>query len=190
MSETEALGAIQRLTYADYALIPDDGRRHEILDGQHVVSPAPTTVHQRLVLDLAAELHYHARRHRLGEVFVAPFDVILAEHDVVQPDVCFVSAERGHIVDAKNCKGVPDLMVEVLSPKTKRVDLVVKRTSYERAGVAEYWIADPEARTIDVLRLSADGRFEAPRHLAADADDVLETPLMPGVATALPDLFG
>lgn len=81
--------------------LPDDGR-HEILDGQHVTSPAPRTVHERLVGDLFAELRVHARAHRLGEVFVAPFDVLLGDHDIVQPDVCLVAAERRLVVDAES----------------------------------------------------------------------------------------
>ena len=190
VSETEALYAIDRLSYADYALFPDDGRRHEILDGQHVMSPAPRTAHQRLVGDLFIEIQSYARAHRLGRAYIAPFDVLLEDHAIVQPDVCFVSSVRRAIVDAENCKGAPDLIAEVLSPRTRRRDLVEKRRAYERAGVAEYWIVDPAACTVGVLRLGAGGRFEAPVRLAVEAGDTLETLSMPGFTLALPDLFG
>ena len=189
-ADTEALYAIDRLSYEDYALFPDDGRRHEILDGQHVMSPAPRTAHQRLVGDLFIDIQTHAREHRLGRAYVAPFDVLLGDHDIVQPDVCFVAADRRLIVDAENCKGAPDLIAEVLSPSMRRRDLLDKRTVYERSGVSEYWVVDPEVDPVDVFRLGAGGRFEAPERLAAEAGDVLETPLLPGFALPLADLFG
>ena len=90
-------------------------------------------------------------------------------------------------MDADNCKGAPDLIAEVLSPKTRRRDLVEKRTAYERTGVAEYWIVDPAAGAVDALRL-AGGRFEAPERL--EVGDRLETLLLPGFALPLADLFG
>lgn len=89
----------RKLTYDDYALIPSDGQRHEILDGVHVMSPAPRTKHQRLVGDLFFHIRAHVREQGLGEVFVAPFDVVLSEHDTIQPDVVFVADARLGIVD-------------------------------------------------------------------------------------------
>ena len=187
--DTDALVAIERLTYEDYAGFPDDGRRHEVLDGHHVMSPAPRTAHQRLVLDLAFELHAHVRRHRLGEVYVAPFDVLLSATDIVQPDVCFVAAARRRIVTELNCEGAPDLVVEVLSPSTRRRDLVDKRTLYERTGVAEYWAVDPEADVVDVFRLDDAGRYGRPERADARLSDRIETALLPGFALSVSDLF-
>ena len=100
---TVPLHEVQKLSYEDYALIPDDGRRHEILDGEHVTSPVPKTKHQRLVLRLALSLERHADERGLGEVFVAPLDVLLSDHDIVQPDVCFIADDRLGIVDEDNC---------------------------------------------------------------------------------------
>lgn len=187
MAETVPLYEIQELTYEDYALIPDDGRRHEILDGAHVMSPAPRTRHQRLVLDLAFELRLHAREHGLGEVFVAPFDVLLHDTTIVQPDVCFVAEGRG-IVDAVNCKGAPDLMVEVLAPGTRRRDLTDKRLLFERFGVAEYWAVDPDAAEVQrfVLR---DGAY-ARTVLRAESGDARRSELLPGFELAVSELFG
>jgi Uma2 family endonuclease len=177
-----------RLTYEDYALIPDDGRRHEIIDGEEHVSPSPRTRHQRAVLRLALALSEHVEAQGLGEVFVAPFDVLLSDHDIVQPDVLFVSDTRLHIVDEENCKGAPDLVVEVLSEGTRRYDLVRKRALYERAGVAEYWVVDPGIDEVRVFRAEG-GRYVPPAILSAEAGDALSSPLLPGPGLSLVDLF-
>ncbi len=183
------LHEIDKLTYEDYALIPDDGRRHEILDGDHVMSPAPKTKHQRLVLRLALSLEAFVDEHGLGEVFVAPFDVLLSDHDIVQPDLVFVSDGRLGIVDEDNCKGAPDLVVEVLSSSTRRRDLIEKRRAYERFGVAEYWVVDPAIDAVQVFRPGADGRYERVAELSAEAGDTLTSPLAPEWHLALADLF-
>src|SRR3954462_2030585 len=95
----------KKLTYEDYLLIPDDGQRHEIIDGEHYVTAAPFLPHADVSTELVAQLQLFVRRHRLGRVYHAPCDVLLSEHDVVQPDVLFVSKERAHILaDRKNVK--------------------------------------------------------------------------------------
>jgi Uma2 family endonuclease len=177
-----------RLTYEDYALIPDDGRHHEIIDGERHVSPSPRTRHQRLVGALFALLRRHVKAQGLGEVYVAPFDVLLSDHDVVQPDVLFVSDARLHIVDEENCKGAPDLLVEVLSEGMRRYDLQRKRALYERAGVQEYWVVDPGIDEAPVFRAEG-GRYAPPGILSAEAGDALSSPLLPGLALPLPDMF-
>lgn len=178
-----------KLTYEDYALIPDDGRRHEIIDGDEVVSPSPRTKHQRVAFRLAFLLERHVREHGLGEVFVAPFDVVLSDHDIVQPDVLFVSDSRLGLVDEVNLKGAPDLIAEVLSESTRRTDLIRKRRLYERAGVAEYWTLDPAIDQVQVFRLGH-GRYERVAELTAEAGDALATPLLPGLAVRLAEVFG
>ena len=192
MPKTVPLYEIQKLTYEDYALIPDDGRRHEILDGTHVTSPAPSTRHQRTVGDLYAEMRFHVRGHGLGEVFVAPFDVLLSEVDIVQPDICFVADGRP-IVDEANCKGAPDLMVEVLSPSTRRRDLIDKRLLFERFGVAEYWAVDPDADEVQVFRLGGPagqpGGSYARTALRAESGDALTSACLPGFSLVLSEPF-
>ena len=189
MAETVPLHEVQKLSYEDYALIPDDGRRHEILDGEHVMSPAPKTKHQRIVSRLDRSLGSFVEEHGLGEVFVAPFDVLLSDYDVVQPDVCFVSDERRLIVNEDNCKGAPDLVVEVLSSSTRRRDLVEKRKRYERFGVREYWVVDPEIDAVQVFRRDGGGAYVRAAELSAEADDVLTSPLAPDWRLALRRLF-
>lgn len=189
MTETIPLHDVQKLTCEDYALIPDDGRRHEILDGEHVMSPAPKTKHQRLVLRLAIALERHIEAHGLGEVFVGPLDVLLSDHDIVQPDVVFVSDARLGIVDEDNCTGAPDLVVEVISPSARRRDLVDKRKLFERFGVREYWVADPAVDTVQVFRPDEDGAYARVAELSAEAADALTSPLVPDWRLALGDLF-
>ena len=183
------LWTIDKLTYEDYAVIPEDGRRHEILDGVHVVSPAPKSKHQRVVLEVAYSLRAYAKPRGLGTVYVAPFDVLLTDYDIVQPDVVFVSDERRLIVNESNCAGAPDLVAEVVSASTRRRDLVDKRKLYEAAGVREYWIVDPEIDTVQVFRLVDEGRFERVEELSAERGDMLTSPLLEGWRVPLEDLF-
>lgn len=105
-----------KLTYEDYALLPEDGLRHEIVDGEHYVNPAPTVKHQVVSFNIAFALRAHVKPRRLGSVFIAPFDVVLSKVDVVQPDVLFVSTAQMSRITEANLQGAPDLAVEVLNP--------------------------------------------------------------------------
>ena len=171
-----------KLTYEDYAAIPVDGRRHEIIDGEHHVNPAPNIQHQRIVKRIVRAL-LPFEDAGLGEVLFAPSDVVLSEMDIVQPDVLFVVTSRSHIIAEKHVKGAPDLAVEVLSPFNRPHDERVKLQTYERLGVGEYWIVDPEAGTVTVYRRRAD------RFVRIDAADPVTTPLLPNFALPLRDLF-
>ena len=126
-------------TYIDYVNAPED-RRYELLDGDLVMVPAPKRSHQNALLDLAVDLELLMRRTGMGQVFAAPFDVVLTNTDVVQPDIIFVSTERAHIITEDNVQGAPDLVVEILSPSTANRDRTFKRSLYARHGVKEYWI--------------------------------------------------
>jgi Uma2 family endonuclease len=178
----------RKLTYADYEQIPNDGMRHEIIDGIHYVTPAPARRHQYFLARLTARLFTFAEERRLGQVYAAPFDVLFSDYDIVQPDLVFVSNERLGVLNDKNAQGAPDLVVEVLSPSTRRRDQTIKRRLYERDGVQEYWVVDPERGTVAVHRRSGTG-FAKAMELAAAAGDRLETPLLPGFALPLRDLF-
>lgn len=145
--------AARKLTYADYEKIPSDGQRHEILDGDEFMTPAPDPDHQETVLRIARRLADHVDDRRLGRVFIAPTDVVLSAHDIVQPDVFFISAQRSGIVGRRNVQGAPDLVVEVLSASTAAQDRGAKRALYARAGVHEYWIVDLAARAVEIHEL-------------------------------------
>jgi Uma2 family endonuclease len=129
-----------KFTYEDLKLIPPDRNRYEIVDGELFATPAPTTLHQRIVGNFLTALHHHVRRHRLGEVFVAPVDVVFAKGTVLEPDVLFVSSSRLHYIGEDNLSGPPDLAVEVLSESTKRLDREVKMKQYALHGVNDYWL--------------------------------------------------
>jgi Uma2 family endonuclease len=180
-------GAI-RLTYADYLGFPDDGRRHELVDGEHVVTPAPNLRHQRISGRLFESMSACARTSQLGEVFYAPVDVVLSDHDVVQPDLLYVSNDRGHIL-GEAIAGAPDLVVEILSASTARIDEVTKLGLYDRFDVREYWVVAPGVESVKVYRRMADGCFALAAELTAGRDDRLATPLLPGFSIALRDLF-
>ena len=178
-----------KLTYDDFVLFPDDGLRHELIDGEHYVTPSPNSKHQKVVLKLGARILGWVEQHRTGEVFVAPFDVVFTHIDVVEPDVMFMSSERAAaILKSANVQGVPELVVEVGSPSTRRRDETVKRGLYERAGVSEYWVVDPELDVVRVYRRDGE-RFARPHELSSEAGDVLTTPLLPGLELALSDIF-
>jgi Uma2 family endonuclease len=183
MAETAA-----KLTYDDFLLFPDDGKRHELIDGEHFVSPSPNLRHQRVLARLHLLAGSFVIERRLGEVFFAPFDVLFSRHDVVEPDLLFVSNERKAILTAANVKGAPDLVVEVLSPSNRRQDEVLKRSLYDRGGVDEYWIIDPEVETIKVFRREA-GTFGRPVLLTVHDGDTLTSPLLPGLEISLAALF-
>jgi Uma2 family endonuclease len=113
---------------------------------------------------------------------------VFSELDVVEPDLLFVSRERATVLTEKNVQGAPDLVVEVGSPGTRRRDEKTKLQLYERFGVQEYWVVDPDLDAIKVYRL-VDGRYQRATELTLAADDVLRTPLLPGLELALADIF-
>ena len=167
-----------KLTYADYVLFPDDGLRHEIIEGEHYVTPSPATQHQRISRELLHLIMSYLDTHPIGEVFCAPFDVLLSDTDIVVPDLVYVSRRRARLVTEKNLQGASDLVIEILSPSTRPRDERLKRDLYERAGVDEYWLVDPERDVVEVYRRGAGG-FQPPLRYARP--DVVTTPLLPGL---------
>ena len=179
-----------RLTYDDFLLFPDDGKRHEIIDGEHYVTASPNTRHQVLVGRLHFEIELYLRQHSgVGRVFFAPFDVVFTRWDVVEPDLLFIAGDQGDILTDKNVQGAPALVIEILSPATRKVDEQIKRRLFEREGVREYWLVDPELDLVKVFRRKADGSFPRDVELTSEGRDVLTTPLMPGLAIDLVELL-
>jgi Uma2 family endonuclease len=128
-------------------------KRYELLDGDMIMVPAPTTSHQRVSRNLGFLLLQFVREHRLGEIFLAPVDVVFGQGDqreVVQPDILWVSRERQGIVTEQEIQGAPDLVIEILSPGTEERDRGYKKALYARYGVKECWIVDPVVQTIEV----------------------------------------
>jgi Uma2 family endonuclease len=149
---SSAIRVDEKFTYQDYLHLPDDGKRYQVIDGELCMVPAPVPRHQMVSMNLERILHDHARKEG-GRVFHAPCDVILTDVDIVQPDIFFISQERLEIIKEKNIQGAPDLVVEILSPHSEKIDRIVKSKLYARFGVKEYWIVDPDKREVTVLRL-------------------------------------
>jgi Uma2 family endonuclease len=179
-----------RLTYEDFLLFPDDGKRHEIIDGEHFVTPSPNRRHQRLVGRLHARMAWFLDAHPgHGEVFLAPFDVVLSFHDVVEPDLLFIATDQAAILTEKNVQGPPALVIEVLSKSTRKRDAQTKRRLFERTGVREYWLVDPELDLVQVFRTTPEGKLARVAELTAEDDDALTTPLLPGWTLQMRELF-
>ena len=145
-----------KYTYEDYKHTPED-KRYELIDGELILAAAPRRAHQRTDIKLATRLDSYVEAHDLGEVYAAPFDVVLTDTDVVQPDLLFVSKERLNIINDDNVRGAPDLVVEILSPSTAGRDRTIKRVLYAKHGVKEFWLVDTDARNITVMFLREHG---------------------------------
>jgi Uma2 family endonuclease len=173
------------LTYRDLEAFPDDNLRRELIDGELVVTPAPATRHQGVVVALVFALETY-RRQRGGRVYPAPTDVYFSDVNVVEPDVLYVKAENVERVEARFVRSAPDLVVEVSSPSTRRLELVRKRELYERYAVPEYWYVDLDADRVEVYRLR-DGRYGTPALLGSG--EVIESPNLPGLSVPVGELL-
>jgi Uma2 family endonuclease len=178
-----------KLTYDDFLHLPDDGRRHELIDGEHYVTPAPIRKHQAIVMNLGSLIWIYLQQHPIGRVFGSPLDVILSDFDVVEPDLSFITHQRMREIEPSSwIKGAPNLVVEIVSPNTRKRDETIKRRLYERFGIDEYWVIDPELDTIKVYRRTAD-RYERTAELSVENGDVLTTSLLPGLDLPLAKIF-
>lgn len=179
----EARSRPVRWTWAEFARLPSEGSgRNEVIAGELVVTPAPSLRHQRIVLDLATVLNAFVREHRLGDVYPGPVDVLFAEGDYVEPDIVFVGAAHREYLTDRGIEGPPDLIVEILSPSTAARDRGTKLDRYRHFAVPEYWVVDPDARTVEVWRL-ADGAREP--EISGPADTLRWRPVAAVAALAI-----
>ena len=176
------------LTYDDYCQISNDENRYEVIDGVLYMSPSPIVRHQQISLNLSLRLATWAKEAKAGKILYAPMDVVLSEHNIVQPDILFVSNERLSIIKDKNIRGAPTLLIEILSEGNRRHDEVRKRVLYESFGVQEYWVVDPVLETIKVYRLE-EHQFTRTAEWSLEAGDVIASPLLPGFECRLSDVF-
>lgn len=146
-----------RLTYEDYLLMPDNGHRYEIIEGELFVSPSPSLRHQIAARNLLILLATYVRAHGLGTVLSAPFTVRITPDEPVEPDLFFVRQEREYLLDEGAMNGAPDLVVEIVSPSGRQYDRVTKFNRYAQVGVAEYWIVDPIAEAVEQYALREGG---------------------------------
>jgi Uma2 family endonuclease len=173
-------------TAEDYRNLPETGPRYQLVEGDLIMAPSPNRYHQEISRNLEFILCAYLKENPIGKVYHAPFDVYLDEHNVPQPDILFVSKERYGILTPQGAAGAPELIVEILSPSTARLDLDQKRKTYARHGVIELWIIVPETRQVQIYRLQ-----EQPERPAAiyERADVFESPLLPGLRIQAADVF-
>jgi Uma2 family endonuclease len=178
-----------KLTYDNFLLFPDDGMRHELIDGEHHVTPSPNTKHQTVSVTLTVVIGAWLEANPIGRLYHAPFDVVFTPFDVVEPDLLYLSNDRAaDVLTAEHVRGAPDLVIEIGSSRTRARDETTKRALYEREGVAEYWFVDPEIDVVRIYRRSRD-RFARVTELSREANEVLATPLLPGLELPLTRLF-
>ena len=173
-----------RLNYL--ILVDEDDERHEILDGELILVGSSNEDHQTVSLRLASWMLSFVEDNDLGRVFHAPYDVVLTDTDVVQPDVLFVSKDRYHIRTPANIQGAPDLIVEIMSPSSSRRDWEYKRELYALRGVSEYWIVDPANHLVSVLALR-DGVLEIDQTLTED--NTARSSVLEGFTVNLAEIF-
>jgi Uma2 family endonuclease len=178
-----------KLTYDDFVQFPDDGKRHEIIDGEHYVTPSPRIRHQVILGNLYLLIASWLEANPIGRVFLSPLDVVMSNIDIVEPDLLYLSNTRAAATLTElHVRGVPELLVEIASPGTRKRDDGIKRHLYERAGVSEYWIVDPDVDRIRVHRRERD-TFGRAVELSREHNDVLTTPLLPGLEMPLSRIF-
>jgi Uma2 family endonuclease len=180
------VATLRPLTYDDLLDMPDDGQRYEIIGGELFVNPPPTWGHQLVVGRFYRLLDDFARESNSGRVAFAPFGVLLGRNDAVEPDLIFLSSKRPRVPNEDNTIDYPpDLVVEVVSPSSRRKDRVAKMALYARSGVPEYWIADPIERSFAMYFLEGDAYVP----IAADADGWFSSPTLVGLRVNPTDIF-
>lgn len=177
-------------TYEDYVRLPEDGRRYEVIRGSLYVTATPIYDHQYAVQALAYLMHEWVRKHRLGVVLGVPFDIRLPNQigDPVEPDLVFFRRGNQPRPGDPYFQGVPDLIVEVLSPSTRHRDRGIKLEAYQDAGVPEYWLVDPKARTVVVHVLSED-RSRYAEHCRGRVGETVTSAVLSGLRVEVEDLF-
>jgi len=175
-----------KFTYSDLLSAPDDGNRYEIFEGELIVSPSPSEKHQNALSNLFGKLYTFLQEHKIGKIYTAPFDVYFDEETVVEPDILLVSKERNTIIEEQRINGAPDLIVEIISPKTEDRDRGFKFRRYEKEGVNEYWIVDPDHKTIEIYTLKSTG-YELVKKYADD--ESVNSPLLSGLQFNIRDIW-
>jgi len=180
------LPRVYRLTYSDWLRFPEDGRLYEIVGGELFVNPPPGIRHQRVSRNLEIAIATHLENTKAGEVFDAPIGVRLSEEDVPEPDLVVVLAAHADRIGEQVIEGAPDVVVEILSPGSAQRDVGVKKTLYAKHGIPEYWIADPESRTIEVFSLEASGYVSRALYRR---EETLSSAVLVGFTVALNTVF-
>jgi Uma2 family endonuclease len=175
-----------RLTKEDYRQLPDSGPRYQLVEGELYMSPAPNRYHQTISRNLEFMLMKYLERRPLGELYHAPFDVYLSEHDVYQPDLVFVKKDNFEVLTDAGVEGTPDWVAEILSPSNAYLDKKAKLRGYARTGVAELWLIDPDTHLVHVYHLQDDAQKPAATY---GEKDTFVSPHFPGLNIRVADIF-
>ncbi|HEY6168870.1 MAG TPA: Uma2 family endonuclease [Verrucomicrobiae bacterium] len=175
-----------KITAEEYRAMPEDGRRYQLIDGELFMAPAPYRDHQDVSRNLGFILLKHLEKHAAGVLYFAPLDVYLSEHNVVQPDLLYVSRERTSILTDLGAEGSPDFVVEILSPRTAKLDRASKRKLYAAHGVNELWLVEPRKKTIEIFRLQDDAEKPVKVH---SANSIVTSPTFPGLKFRAAEIF-
>jgi Uma2 family endonuclease len=176
------------LDYQQFQRIPrHDSRRFELIDGKVFTPPTPNTAHQRTVGKVLLALDRFVKHQSAGEVLVGPLDVVFSKWTALEPDLLFIRKERRSIVTDANVQGVPDLVIEILSPSNKEYDRDTKLRAYEKAGVPEIWYLDPEDRTAEIMNLGPDGRYALTAELSGK--EAIISKVLPDLSLTLDQVF-
>jgi Uma2 family endonuclease len=181
-----AVAHATKLTTEDYRLLPDSGPRFQLIEGELYMSPSPNRYHQIISRNLEFLLLKYLEQRPLGELYHAPFDVYLSEHDVFQPDIVFVKKENFDVLTDAGVEGTPDLVVEIFSPSNAYLDKSAKLRVYARTGVQELWLIDPETRSVQVYFLQQDAQKPAAIY---GEKDTFASPHFPGLAILAAEIF-
>ncbi len=174
------------ITVEDYRALPEGPPHYQLIAGKLHMSPSPTRYHQVVCRNIQFLLMKYLEQHPVGEVFQAPSDVYLTEFDVYQPDLFFVSNENAAVLSPQGAAGAPDLVIEVLSPGTARLDREAKRKTYTQVGVKELWLVDPDLKVVQVYQASR-GLDAAPSTYGMGAS--FSSPFFPGLHIPVADVF-
>ncbi len=174
------------LTAHDYRELPEDGPRYQLIEGELHMAPAPNRFHQTILLRLAQKIQNHLDQHQTGKIFIAPFDVYLTDINVYQPDICYFSEKRYPYLTDEGAAGAPELVVEILSPRTAKFDLGLKKEVYRRTGVREYWVIEPDTKIVKVFRLAENADTPV---ATLEETDSLSTDFLPGLVLPLATVF-
>ena len=178
--------AYRPLTVSDYLELPEGPPFYQLIEGEIAMSPAPNRPHQHILRNITFLLLKHVEDRRLGEIYFAPCDVYLTDINVFQPDLMFISNARKSILSQRGIEGAPELIVEILSPKTARLDKGLKRDVYARTGVEELWIVDPDAKEVLVYHLADSAESPAGTYSGRQKFSSL---VLPGLQISVPKVF-
>ncbi len=174
------------LTVEDYWLTPLDGPRYQLIEGELIMAPAPNRFHQDISRNLEFILLKYLEKNPIGKLYHAPFDVVLNEINVFQPDILFVANEQKSIFTKQGVEGAPHLVVEILSESSTRIDKVQKKKVYTEVGVPELWLINPRTQTIEICFLQEDAELPTVTH---SKNNIFTSPTFPGLKIRAAKVF-